>query len=117
MLASSLGTSLTHAATDSIAVLEDVGERPYRLDRALTHLIRAGWFDGVRGIVCGQFTDCGDSAVIEDLLLARLQPLGVPILLDAPIGHDHPNLAITLGAPATLKISANSATLGTLTAG
>ena len=53
VLATSAGTPLTHAATDSIAVLEDVREEPYRLDRSLTQLLRAGWFDGVRGIVCG----------------------------------------------------------------
>ena len=50
-------------------------------------------------------------SVIEELLLARLEPLGVPILLDAPIGHAHPNLAIPLGAPATLDASTERAQL------
>lgn len=106
MLASSVGTPFTHSAADSIVLLEDVGERPYRLDRALTQLLRSGWFDGARGVVCGQFTDSGDRAVIEALLLARLGPLGVPLLLDAPFGHGRPNLAFPLGRVATLDAGA-----------
>lgn len=102
MLVASAGTQFTHPAVDSIVVLEDVGERPSRLDRALTQLLRSGWFTGVRGVVCGQFTDSGDPAVIEALLLARLGPLGVPVLLDAPLGHSRPNLAFPLGRVAKL---------------
>ena len=102
VLASSAGTSLTHPAADSIAVLEDVGESPYRLDRALTQLLRSGWFDGVRGIVLGQFTKCGDPDALAALFAARLGPLGVPLLADAPIGHGHSNVAIPLGVRARL---------------
>jgi muramoyltetrapeptide carboxypeptidase len=106
MLASSVGTRFTHPAADSIVVLEDVGERPYRLDRALTQLLRSGWFAGARGVVCGQFTDSGDPKVIEALLLARLGTLGVPLLLDAPLGHSRPNLAFPLGRVASLDAGA-----------
>jgi muramoyltetrapeptide carboxypeptidase len=102
VLASSVGTTSTHSAAGSIAVLEDVGERPYRLDRALTQLIRSGWLAEVRGIVCGQFTDSGDPAVLEELLVARLGTLGVPLLIDLQLGHAQPNLALPLGALATL---------------
>ena len=37
--------------------LEDVGERPYRVDRMLTSLRHAGWFDRVVGVVLGAFTE------------------------------------------------------------
>ncbi len=102
VLASSAGTSLTHPAADSIVVLEDVGESPYRLDRSLTQLLRSGWFDGARGIVLGEFSDCGDPATVADLLTARLRPLGVPLLAGAPIGHGDSNIAIPLGVRAQL---------------
>ena len=42
------------------AKLEEIAENPYRIDRQLTQLLRTGWFDDVRGIVCGGFIDCGD---------------------------------------------------------
>ncbi|MET1060895.1 MAG: DUF4031 domain-containing protein [Nocardioides sp.] len=106
VLATSTGTSLTHAATDSIVVLEDVREEPYRLDRSITQLLRSGWFDGVRGIVCGHFSDCGDPAVVRALLVDRLGALGVPVVLDAPVGHERSNLPLPLGVRARLEADA-----------
>lgn len=106
MLASSCGTDLVRPATGAIVVLEDIREAPYRLDRALTQLLRAGWFDGVAGIVLGEFTECGNAANLRALFDARLAPLGVPIVDGAPIGHGHTNLALTLGTRARLDADA-----------
>ncbi len=106
MLASSVGTGDLMPARGAIAVLEDVDETPYRLDRALTQLLRTGWFDGVRGVVLGDFTACGDAAQVRAVLLDRLRPLGVPIAAGAPIGHGAPNIAFPLGAPAALAAGA-----------
>jgi muramoyltetrapeptide carboxypeptidase len=94
------------SAARSLAVLEDVGESPYRLDRTLTHLLRSGWFDGVRGIVLGEFVRCGDPAAVRRVLEDRLAPLGVPVLLDVPIGHVAHNRAFALGVPAVLDADA-----------
>lgn len=90
-------------ATGRIAFLEDVGEAPYRVDRMLTQLRQAGWFDGVAGIVLGTWTGCGDlDAVFAD----RLVPLGVPILAGVPVGHGPRQLTIRLGAPVLLDADA-----------
>jgi muramoyltetrapeptide carboxypeptidase len=102
LLASSVGTADLLPARGSIAVLEDVDENPYRVDRALTQLLRSGWFAGVRGIVLGGFTACGDPDQVRAVLRDRLVPLGVPLAAGAPIGHDQPNLAFPMGAPARL---------------
>lgn len=102
VLAAGAGTPEVRPAQDSIAVLEDLGESPYRLDRLLTQLLRSGWFDGVRGIACGTFSDCGDPVLVRRLLLERLGPLGVPVVLDLPIGHTPANRALLLGRPAHL---------------
>jgi len=112
VLAASAGGPHVHPATDSIAFLEDVGELTYRLDRALTQLLRSGWFDGVRGIVCGQFTDCGDPDQVRALLTARLSTLGVPMIRDAPIGHEWTNIAVPLGVRARLDAAAGRLTVG-----
>ncbi len=112
MLAAGAGTGLGHSAADSIAVLEDVGERPFRLDRALTQLHRSGWLDGVRGVVCGQFTDCGDPQEIAGLLALRLEPLGVPVMYDAPLGHGPGAVALPLGAMARLDTGPDSDVAG-----
>ncbi len=53
LLASEVGTRNSLRAAESIAVLEEIGEEVYRVDRMLTQLLRTGWFDEVRGIVLG----------------------------------------------------------------
>lgn len=102
VLAASVGTPELRPARGGVALLEDIAEQPYRLDRLLTQLLRSGWFAGVRGVACGTFTDCGDPAVVRELLLARLTPLGVPVVLDLPIGHGPDNRAVVLGRPVTI---------------
>lgn len=102
LLAAEIGSPHMRPAWDSIAVLEDVGEDSYRLDRLVTQLLRSGWFDGVRGIAVGQFTDCGPPETVRRLMQDRLAPLGVPMLWDVPTGHHDRNLAFPFGVPAVL---------------
>jgi len=111
LLAASAGTRDWSPARGAIAVLEDVGEEVYRLDRLLTQLLRAGWFDGVRGIVLGRFTESGNPADIVRLAQDRLAPLGVPMVREAAIGHDRTNLAFPLGGPARLDADEGTLTL------
>jgi muramoyltetrapeptide carboxypeptidase len=102
LLASSVGTALVHPAAGGVALLEDVGERPYRLDRSLTQLVRSGWFEGVRAVALGRFTACGDPEEVRALLEERLGPLGVPVVHDLPVGHAPTNLPVPLGVRARL---------------
>lgn len=111
LLATSVGTPSAHPATGGIALLEDVGERPHALDRSLTQLLRAGWFDGARGVALGEFTDCGDPETVRRLLEERLRPLGVPLLYDLPVGHGATNLPVPLGLPAVLDATAGTVTV------
>jgi muramoyltetrapeptide carboxypeptidase len=39
---------------------------------------------------------------MEEILLERLTPLGVPLVRDLPVGHGLPNQALPLGRPAKL---------------
>jgi muramoyltetrapeptide carboxypeptidase len=89
----------------AIALLEDVGEEPYRLDRILTQLLRAGWFEPVSGIVLGSWTGCGD---VASVLWDRLSGLGVPILGDFGFGHCAGQWSLPLGVAAELDASAGT---------
>ncbi len=111
LLAAQVGTAGASGAAGCIAVLEEVGEEPYQLDRLLTQLLRSGWFDEVQGIVVGQLTDCGPPEVVRALLVDRLVPLGVPLLTGAPFGHELPHLAFPYGVPARLDGTAGTLTL------
>ena len=83
-------------------MLEEIGEEAYRLDRMLTQLLRARWFDGVRAVVVGQLTGCGPVGSVRAVLLDRLGGLGVPVVAGAPFGHEDRNFTVPLGVPAAL---------------
>lgn len=93
----------------TIAVLEDVGEDAYRVDRMLTQLLRARWFDQVRGVVVGEFSlgrDAGPEAseLVAAVIADRLERLRIPIITDVPVGHGSRNLALPLGAAVTIAV-------------
>ncbi|GAA1976670.1 LD-carboxypeptidase [Catenulispora subtropica] len=110
LLATSLGTPTSVPARDGILFLEDVGEQPYRLDRVLTQLRRSGYLDGVRGILCGTWDECGPLADVEELLADRLGDLGVPVLLGADIGHGVFMQSLPMGVRARLDTAAATLT-------
>ena len=90
----------------AIVLLEDVTERPYRVDRMLTSLIEGGHFAGASAIVFGDFSQCDpgtDGVTIDDVIADRARALPVPIYANAPFGHGDRNEAFTLGAPAELR--------------
>jgi muramoyltetrapeptide carboxypeptidase len=92
----------------AILFLEDVGERPYRVDRMLTTLVVGGHFDGVRGIVIGEFTDCypgADRVTAQDVLRDVFLPLGLPTIAGFPMGHGSNNDPLPLGIPARIEAS------------
>ncbi|RZQ66144.1 S66 peptidase family protein [Amycolatopsis suaedae] len=102
LLAGTIGAPEHRPAEGGIAVLEDITEEPYRLDRFLSQLLRSGWFDGVAGIALGAWTDCGPLDRVKALMADRLAPLGVPIGWDMGFGHLPGSPTIPLGVPATL---------------
>ncbi|GLW73890.1 putative carboxypeptidase [Kitasatospora phosalacinea] len=103
LLASSLGGPDPVVPDGCLLLLEEVGEEPYRLDRILTQLRRAGVFGAVAGIVLGDFTDCGPPAAVAELLHDRLAGLGVPVAAGLPAGHGRVQLTVPLGVRAELN--------------
>jgi muramoyltetrapeptide carboxypeptidase len=100
----------------AIVLLEDVTERPYRVDRALTTMMVGGAFSKVGGVVLGDFTQCEpgpDGVRIEDVLAERLGGLGVPVARGLRVGHGDRNDPIFLGAHARLSVTSGQAELTT----
>ncbi len=112
VLAASVGGALSRPAAGGIAVLEDVAEPAFRVDRLLTQLVRSGWFDGVRGVALGAFSECDDPAQVDAALAERLRPLEVPVLTGLPVGHVAANRALPLGVRA--RLDADAGTLSVL---
>lgn len=106
LVAASLGTPWAPRTRGALLVLEDVGEKPYALDRLLSHLAAAGVFEAVAGIAVGHLSGCTDPKrprpTAEEVVLERLAPLGVPLVTGLPSGHGTPNLPWPPGARASL---------------
>lgn len=101
VLAGEVGSAVARRdLTGALVLLEDVGEDAYRLDGFLTHLLRAGWFDGAAGVIAGSWHNCNGD--IDALLLDRLGDLGVPVVTDFGFGHSTSSITVPLGVTATL---------------
>ncbi len=95
---------------DTILLLEDVGERPYRVDRLVEQIRRAGVLRHVRGIVLGTFPRCdepGGDLTARAVLADLLQTFPGPVVFGLPFGHvEGPALTLPLGVQARLVASA-----------
>ena len=101
-LTASLGTP--HAFSPPagyVLLLDDVGERPFRIDRMLTQLLGSGVLGRAAAVVCGEFPECDEPdgrstarGVVADLLAA----FPGPVLFGFPTGHTTgPALTVPLG--------------------
>lgn len=111
LLAGALGTADPASLAGGVLFLEDVREAPYRIDRMLTHLLRAGALDGVAAVVAGTWEGCGTEAEVDAVLLERLGGLGIPVLAGFDFGHGPVQLTIPLGVTMTVDAGARTVTL------
>lgn len=120
VLCALIGTPTFPALDGTILALEEVGERPYRIDRMLTHLLNAGALRGVRAVVAGHLTNCTEPAGSgardpapspHEVFAERLGAAGVPFASGLAMGHEAPNFAIPLGVRAHLAVSGGSGAL------
>jgi muramoyltetrapeptide carboxypeptidase len=105
VLTALIGTPLFPPLHDAVLFLEDIGERPYRVDRMLTTWRNAGAFRGVRGIVVGAFAQGepgADGVTLGQVLRERLSDLDVPVVAGFPAGHIDDNHELPFGRRVTL---------------
>ena len=97
-----VGTPYAPDFRDSIVVLEDVGEAPYKIDRMLCQMRMAGCFDNMAGLALGRFSDCGKLRDILDVVRDVFKETDIPILAGFDIGHGSINLTLPFGISAVL---------------
>ncbi|MFQ5427020.1 MAG: LD-carboxypeptidase, partial [Gaiellales bacterium] len=106
MIAASIGTPWEIDTRRVILMLEDTGERPYRIDRMLQQLSGAGKLAQVAGVGLGDFESCVDDRFpdrpVLAVILEVLRPLGVPVVTGLSFGHVRANYPWPEGARATI---------------
>lgn len=109
ILTASLGTPFAPETEGKLLFLEDVGTKPYQVDRMLRQMVLAGKFDGVTGFVFGEMLDCASPGAAPDLLeqviLRVLDWFDGPIAIGLRSGHvSRENVTLPLGVRAELAL-------------
>ena len=99
-----LGTPFLPDLSGAILFIEDIGERPYRVDRLITHLDLAGVFNQIAAVVVGDFVDCREregsklaSPPVEEVIEERLGRLAIPVVTGGQFGHGARNRSLPYG--------------------
>jgi muramoyltetrapeptide carboxypeptidase len=114
ILAHMAGTVPANFADGAILFLEDAGEQPYRLDRCLTQLKRAGMLENLSGIVLGEFTNCvpgPDGVTVEEVMVRNLVPLDIPVATGYPAAHGDRNYPFVHGGQVILDAHGGEAAI------
>jgi muramoyltetrapeptide carboxypeptidase len=130
LVAASLGTPFEINTRGKLVFLEEIDEKPYRIDRMLTQLLHAGKLCGAAAIVFGRNVPDEETAALEkareeeglpkiaaplprkvprewepitdDVIADRLKPLGIPVMIGLPYGHIDDYATIPIGVRATM---------------
>ncbi|MGL2994820.1 S66 peptidase family protein [Flavobacterium sp. TSSA_36] len=91
-----------------ILFLEEVDEPAYKIDSMIRSLLRSGAFDGIKGLIIGDFSmkeskeDFGYT--YKQIIFEAVKKYHFPIYFDFPAGHIKDNRALLFGKKATLKV-------------
>jgi muramoyltetrapeptide carboxypeptidase len=105
-----MGSALLPSFSDSVLLLEDVDENPYRLDRMLNQLRLAGVFEQAKGVLLGAFTDCENkdpedpSLTVAEVFNSYFSQLKIPVVSNFQHGHIKEKITVPYG----IEIKVNS---------
>lgn len=115
LIASLAGTPYLPSLKGAILYLEEIDEKPYRIDRMLTQLALSGALNDLAGVLVGDFLGCEDPQhprpTWEEVLEQRLGSLGVPVLAGFPGGHGRVNWPLLIGALTEIDTHTQSVTI------
>jgi len=113
ILVSLLGTAWEPNMGGKLLFIEDVGVKPYQIDRMLWQLRMAGKLVGVSGIIFGEMFDCASQgappALLDRAILSALEGFEGPIAIGLRSGHvSRQNVMLTFGVQAELSAGEES---------
>jgi len=111
-----LGSRSSIDTRGKILFIEDLGEYLYHIDRMLYSLKRAGYFDHLKGLIVGDFTDLRKNTTpfgrnLKELILDIVDEYEIPVVFGFPAGHGEKNFPMILGREIELIVSKESANI------
>jgi len=105
-LVAMLGTPYTVNTRGRILFLEDVNEKPFRIDRMLTQLRQAGALDDVAGVIFSDMVGCtageGERVSVLDVVREAFHDAPYPVAFGLSSGHGVGTVTLPLGVRARL---------------
>ena len=103
------GTPYMPEIEGGIMFFEEIGEKPYAVERMFLQLFHAGILQKQKALIMGDFTDCQPEKdrfpySIEHVTETLRKLLPIPVLAGLPFGHVARKLTLPFGAIATLDI-------------
>ncbi|MGE5499272.1 MAG: S66 peptidase family protein [Syntrophothermus sp.] len=112
LMAAMVGTPFDINTDGKIIFLEEISEKPYRVDRMLTQMISAGKFSKAAGIALGVFDKCvpddkdnDESLSVMEVIFDRLYSLGIPVIYGLSFGHITNKFTLPVGINAELDVN------------
>ena len=100
---------------NNILFIEDVGEKPYQIDRMMQSLRLSGVLKQISGLVVGQFSDYDEDPLmmqsVAEIILAAVSEYDYPVCFNFPAGHVDYNLSFVLGEQAELFVDSDQVRL------
>ena len=110
LISSLVGTAYEWDVKGKLLFIEDVGEKPYRVDRMLTQVLQSKKFKQPAGIILGVFADCKandleNSLSLMDTLKGQVAGLGIPVAYGFSFGHIANQCVLPVGIKAEFDTS------------
>lgn len=111
VLTSLIGTEFFPKMKDSVLLLEDINEAPYRIDRMFNQLRLNKIFKQINGVILGHFVNCVEpdpekkSFSLNEVIIEYFQNLKLPVIYNVKHGHIKDNLTIPFGIKCILNAS------------
>lgn len=94
---------------DAILFIEDVGEKPYQIDRMMQNLRISGALSQISGLIVGQFSDTEEdpdmNATIYEIIAGAVKDYTYPVCFNFSAGHVDDNYPLLLGANIALDVN------------
>lgn len=106
-----IGTEYLPSFQNSILLLEDINEQPYKIDRMLNQLKLAKLLNKTQGIILGKFVDCFESdsdkktLTLSQVIDNNLLSLEIPIIYNVKHGHIPDKITFPIGVKTKINAS------------
>lgn len=109
------GTPFDVIPEESILFIEDIGEKPYVVDRMMHNLKLGGVLAKISGLIVGNFSDYDEDPLfgktVREIIADAVSNYTYPVCFDFPVGHDGLNLPLICGARTRLDVNKENACL------